>query len=125
VKTVYLAGTMAHDWRVPVKRAIEEAGASAWLPQDNPQQSAALYVPKDLEMARDCDALLAVIDATHSAWGTHAEMGVAFSAGKPIWLVWCRGPHIYSFSAVMAYKVFTDLQPAVDDLIKFLQEGIL
>lgn len=122
---VYLAGDMTEPWREGVKRRLEEVGATVWIPQDNPQQSAALYVPGDLKMAKDCDALFAVVTPNHSAWGTHAEMGVAFSSGRPIWLVWLRGPHVYSFSAVMAYRIYTVLEPAVDDLIRFVRTGEL
>lgn len=120
---VYLAGTMDADWRSDVARRLMEAGAEVWHPQDNVQRSPAFYVPADLKMAAECDALFAYVMKGHKARGTHAEMGVAFQAGRPIWLVWRDGPQVYSFSAVMAYKVFTDMDAAVEDLIVYIKKG--
>jgi len=124
-RTVYLAGTMQTDWRNPVRFRLKTAGAIVWVPADNPQQSAALYVPKDLEMACNADAVFAYVAPGHKARGTHAEMGAAFKSGKPIWLVWGDGPEVYQFSATMAYKVFTDMDAAVDSLVAFIRSGVL
>jgi len=122
---VYLAGNMELPWRAPIKKRLQEAGAVVWEPADNPQQSAALYVPLDLKMAKEADAILAYVPKGHTARGTHAEMGVAFAEGHPIWLVWQDLPWVYSFSAVMAYKVYTELEPAVEDLLKFVKRRVL
>lgn len=121
---IYLAGYMS-DWRVEVKSRLEKAGAEVLIPADNPQQSAALYVKQDLDMAAECDAMLAVIPQDHHARGTHAEMGVAYHAGKPIYLVWQDLPLIYSFSATMAFRVYTEIDPAIEDLIAYIKTGIM
>ena len=122
---IYLAGNMELPWRPPIRARLEKAGAVVWEPADNPQQSAALYVPLDLKMAAEADAIFAYVPKGHTARGTHAEMGVAFHAGHPIWLVWQDLPWIYSFSAVMAYKVYTELESAVEDLLRFIRKGVL
>lgn len=125
-KRVYLAGDMSTHWRETVKARLREAGAEVWVPADNPQQSAARYVPADLDMARQADAVLAYLTNSHSGLGTSAEMGAAYAEGKPIWLVWAKGSEVYPFTAAMAYRIFVeDLDAAVESLLKYVKEGVL
>jgi hypothetical protein len=121
---VYLAGHLG-DWREPVQKRLREAGITVWTPVDNPQEAAAHYAALDLIMAKSANAVLAYIAPSHLTLsrGTHAEMGAAFANRVPIWVVWNDGPRVYEFTAAMAYRLFTDLDSAVESLINHFTGG--
>jgi len=125
--SVYLAGTMATDWREIVAPILAGGGFRILRPEDNDQTSPMAYVPGDVKMCRECDVWFGYWSPGVKSRGVYIELGIAMENHRPVWAAWAEEPDrpVYQWVATAAYRLFVGPNSAVEaakNLAAWLQQ---
>lgn len=127
---MYLAGGMSSGWQDKVKERLKHLVRFYDPRTDSNQNCLADLTVADRDNAIACDYMLAYFEKDHpSGLGMCAEIGMAAASGvlqdKNVRIYFVdEHAHIHGFVAALCFRIYTDLDAALDRIEKDLKGNI-
>lgn len=119
IPRIYISGGF-YRWQKDKERIrtkFFEGGISPFDPELAATYLPAEYVQADFKRIKECKIMLALQDEYPYVYGMAAEIGYAVASGVDVIYV-CTAKRVDSFLAACSRAVFTDLDAAVDFIIR-------